>query len=63
MFNAWEIAGKMCVIMKKELFYAGTFGIAAYLGGGIYIDRKNAKNAHKTIQDTNEALTKNKVCF
>ncbi|XP_004930230.1 1-acyl-sn-glycerol-3-phosphate acyltransferase alpha [Bombyx mori] len=61
MFNAWEIAGKMCVIMKKELFYAGTFGIAAYLGGGIYIDRKNAKNAHKTIQDTNEALTKNKT--
>lgn len=61
MFHAWDHIDKMCVVMKKEFLYAGTFGIGAYLVGSVFVDRKNAKNAYKSLEATTEVLTKQKV--
>lgn len=40
-------------MMKKEIFYALPFGVAAYLCNGVFIDRKNRAAATKVI--SNEA--------
>lgn len=40
-------------MMKKEIFYALPFGIAAYLCNGVFIDRKNRAAATKVL--SNEA--------
>lgn len=52
----------MTVIAKKELLYSGTFGLAAYLSGLIFIDRRGEKgkeamnNAMKMLKEKNIKL-------
>ncbi|CAG9856602.1 unnamed protein product [Phyllotreta striolata] len=58
MFNFWRVMDKCTVIAKKELLYAGPFGLAAYLCGLIFIPRVQAERA-KAIM--NEAANKIKI--
>ncbi|KAJ2946499.1 hypothetical protein O0L34_g12548 [Tuta absoluta] len=60
-FNIWEVAGKMTVIAKKEIFYVWPFGLTAYLAGVVFIDRNNSKKAYKTLEKTSEVMVKNKT--
>ena len=39
-------------LAKKELLYAGTFGVAAWLSGLIFVDRVNRDKARQTMGDT-----------
>lgn len=51
-----------CVsLAKKELFYAGPFGIGAWMCGTIYIDRLNHESARKTMEDTADLIKHKKV--
>jgi lysophosphatidate acyltransferase len=59
MFDIWPIMDKCTVVAKKELFYAWTFGLAAWLCGLIFIDRLNSDKARTTINRAT-ALTKEK---
>ncbi|KAG5682760.1 hypothetical protein PVAND_012093 [Polypedilum vanderplanki] len=58
MFNIWHVIQSMTVIAKKELLYAGPFGIAAYLSGLIFIDRHSSKGK-ETMNQAMEVLKKN----
>ncbi|CAK1599661.1 unnamed protein product [Parnassius mnemosyne] len=61
LFNIWELADKLTVIAKKELMYAMPFGLAAYLAGTIFIDRKNTKHAYDQLKITTDVMVKEKT--
>lgn len=44
------------VLAKKELLYAGTFGIAAWLSGIIFVDRLNRDKSRETMNNTARML-------
>lgn len=41
-----------CALIKKNLQYAGPFGLAASLCGSVFIDRLNREKALSTMQNT-----------
>lgn len=59
----WEVVNNLTVVAKKEIFYVWPFGLAAYLAGVVFIDRKNRKNAFKELEATTEHMVKSKVSF
>ncbi|XP_058446773.1 1-acyl-sn-glycerol-3-phosphate acyltransferase alpha-like [Malaya genurostris] len=61
MFDFWHVMDKCTVIAKKELLYTGPFGIGAWLGGLIFIDRKNAEKAHSAMNDCTDMLKEKRV--
>lgn len=50
MFKIWP--ARCAVLIKKELMYAGPFGLAAILCGSVFIDRINTKSALDTMKAT-----------
>ena len=48
-------------LAKKELRYAGVFGVAAWLCGTIFIDRLNHEKALKTMVDTANTIKERNV--
>ncbi|XP_003704528.2 1-acyl-sn-glycerol-3-phosphate acyltransferase beta-like isoform X2 [Megachile rotundata] len=52
----WPVLERCTVISKKEIFYLGLFGLASWLWGTIFIDRKNSKEAQKGINSTAERI-------
>ncbi|XP_059141364.1 1-acyl-sn-glycerol-3-phosphate acyltransferase alpha-like [Physella acuta] len=59
LFMIWP---ENCVsLAKKELFYAGPFGIGAWMCGTIYIDRLNHQSARKTMEDTADLIKHKKL--
>lgn len=50
MFEIWP--ERCACFIKKELKYAGPFGLAAILCGTVWVDRVNTKNAVDTMKST-----------
>ncbi|XP_040468687.1 1-acyl-sn-glycerol-3-phosphate acyltransferase alpha-like isoform X1 [Falco naumanni] len=58
-----EILPDRCVpIAKKEILYMGTFGLACWLSGIIFIDRKKKEESITTLTQVAHSLHKEKVC-
>lgn len=60
--------GNCTPLAKKELLYAGPFGITCWLCGVTFIDRLNPDKAKNTINNlvdriTNENVTKKQFVF
>ncbi|NWX15907.1 PLCA acyltransferase, partial [Aegotheles bennettii] len=54
-----EILPNRCVpIAKKEILYMGTFGLACWLGGLIFIDRKKKEECITTLTEVAHSLHK-----
>lgn len=51
----------MTAVAKKELMYAMPFGLAAYLAGVVFIDRKNTKSAYSQLKVTSDVMVHQKV--
>lgn len=57
-----EILPKRCVpIAKKEILYMGTFGLACWLAGVIFIDRKKSEKSIATLTEVAHSLHKDNV--
>ncbi|NWR92800.1 PLCA acyltransferase, partial [Furnarius figulus] len=57
-----EILPRRCVpIGKKEILYMGTFGLACWLAGVIFIDRKNREGSIKTLTEVAQSLHKDNL--
>ncbi|XP_012269802.2 1-acyl-sn-glycerol-3-phosphate acyltransferase alpha-like [Athalia rosae] len=52
MFNIWGVMGKCASVAKMEVFYAWPFGLAAWLAGVVFIDRRNSSKAVTTLNAT-----------
>lgn len=59
MFSIWPNRG--CALMKKDLKYAGPFGLAAMLCGSVFIDRLNHEKALITMQNTSKTINERNV--
>lgn len=56
----WPVLERCTVIAKKAVLYLGSYGLASWLWGTIFIDRKNS-NAHNKVNSTVEIINKRKV--
>ena len=61
MYQIWPIMKKCTAIARRELFYVWPFGLAAWLAGLIFIDRRNAEKARLLINDTAKYVKEKKV--
>ena len=49
------------ILAKKELIYAGPFGLAAWLAGVIFVDRKNRIKAQEAMNYAAQVMHKDNV--
>uniref|UniRef100_A0A182PRJ4 1-acyl-sn-glycerol-3-phosphate acyltransferase n=1 Tax=Anopheles epiroticus TaxID=199890 RepID=A0A182PRJ4_9DIPT len=56
MFDFWHLMDKCTVIAKRELFFAWPFGLAAWLSGLIFIDRRHAQRAQTAMNESTKML-------
>ncbi|XP_075226806.1 1-acyl-sn-glycerol-3-phosphate acyltransferase beta-like isoform X3 [Lycorma delicatula] len=61
MFNLWEVMDRCAAIARKEIFYVWPFGLSAWLGGVVFIDRLNAKLANEKLFSISNDIFKNKI--
>jgi len=59
LFDIWPKRG--CALIKKDLKYAGPFGLAGILAGAVFIDRLNHEKALETMQKTANILHERNV--
>lgn len=59
----WLAMENCTVISKKEILYLGPFGLATWLWGTVFIDRKNVEEAQQIINATAESIRLAKVIF
>ncbi|XP_066588380.1 1-acyl-sn-glycerol-3-phosphate acyltransferase beta [Prorops nasuta] len=57
----WSVLKRGTVIAKKEILFFGTFGLAAWLWGTIFIDRSNGPEARGKMNVTSESIKKLKA--
>lgn len=50
-----------CVIAKKEVLYLGLFGLACWLWGTVFINRRNVEESRRVLNDTAESIRSEKV--
>lgn len=62
MMKCWP-NGNCTPLAKKELIYAGPFGIACWLNGVTFIDRLNHEKAKETIEELATRINKENVDF
>ncbi|NXK46795.1 PLCA acyltransferase, partial [Chauna torquata] len=59
-----EIVPSRCVaIAKKEILYTGTFGLACWLSGIIFIDRKKREESIATLTELAHSMHKENFCI
>lgn len=61
LFSIWHVMKKCAPVARKEVFYVWPFGIAAWLGGIVFIDRLNGKTANKQLAETSDIIIKKKT--
>ena len=60
MMNVWP-GGKCTTLAKKQLLYAGPFGIGNWLCGVTFIDRLNHERAKGTMESLAKRINKENV--
>lgn len=63
MFELWPVMKRCTVVAKKELLYAGPFGIAAWLCGLVFIDRLNSEASRLAINNSIKHLHEKKIIY
>ncbi|NXA09834.1 PLCA acyltransferase, partial [Sapayoa aenigma] len=57
-----EILPRRCVpIAKREIMYMGTFGLACWLAGVVFIDRKDREGSINTLAEVAQSLHKDNL--
>lgn len=52
----WPIVGRATVVAKREVLYMFPFGLACWLWGTLFIDRKNQNSAKSAINNESKAI-------
>ncbi|XP_063695528.1 1-acyl-sn-glycerol-3-phosphate acyltransferase alpha-like [Culicoides brevitarsis] len=61
MFQIWHIMKKCTVVARKELLYVFPVGLASWLCGLVFIDRKNAQKAKEKINEVGDYLKEKNI--
>ncbi|XP_031850564.1 1-acyl-sn-glycerol-3-phosphate acyltransferase alpha isoform X2 [Nomia melanderi] len=59
--DLWLMNRRCAVIAKKEILFFGSFGIAAWLWGTIFISRQKSKEAHNIMNNTAQIIKDTKT--
>ncbi|XP_043276348.1 1-acyl-sn-glycerol-3-phosphate acyltransferase alpha isoform X2 [Venturia canescens] len=57
----WPVLERCTVVSKRLVLYFGTFGLACWLWGTIFIDRSNVTEAQETINSTADTINRRKA--
>lgn len=63
MFELWPVMKRCTVVAKKELLYAGPFGLAAWLCGLVFIDRLNSEASRQAINNSIKQLRDKEIIY
>lgn len=61
MFNIWGVMDKCAAVARKEVFHVWPFGLAAWLGGVVFIDRLNSNKAHDQLNNAAKLMKTHKT--
>jgi len=61
MMHCWPPTGNCTPLAKKEIIYAGPFGLACWLSGVVFIDRLNSSKARDTIEKLAERINRENI--
>lgn len=61
MFDIWPTMNKCTAVAKREIFFAWPFGLAAWLGGLIFINRMQTERARDQLYAAAEKIKINKI--
>lgn len=59
----WPIVGRATVVAKREVLYMFPFGLASWLWGTLFIDRRNQSSAKTAINKESKAINEKQVRF
>ncbi|NXF30717.1 PLCA acyltransferase, partial [Nyctibius bracteatus] len=62
MVTAEIIPSRCLLVAKKEVLYMGTYGLACWLSGAIFIDRKKREESITTLTEVAHSLHKENLC-
>jgi hypothetical protein len=57
----WHTMGKVTVIAKRELLYAGPFGLAAWLCGLVFINKRDVTESRELMRVAMEKLKRENI--
>ncbi|GLH06328.1 1-acyl-sn-glycerol-3-phosphate acyltransferase [Gryllus bimaculatus] len=58
-FNIWDVMKRCAPVAKKEVFWVWPFGVAAWLGGVVFIDRVHPTKAHQQLARASKLMVDN----
>lgn len=61
MNKLWAALKRCTIVSKKEVLYAGPFGLGLWLGGVIFIDRLNSEKSREAINKVSTKLKRDDV--
>lgn len=61
MNKLWAALKRCTIVAKKEVLYAGPFGLGLWLGGVIFIDRLNSEKSREAINKVSTKLKKDNL--
>jgi 1-acyl-sn-glycerol-3-phosphate acyltransferase len=59
--SMWRWSHLIAAVAKKEILYAGPFGVAAWLAGVVFIDRLNSDKARGQLEHSAQLMSKKNV--
>ncbi|KAH7984472.1 hypothetical protein HPB52_021517 [Rhipicephalus sanguineus] len=63
LMHVWQEFHPCLPVMKRELLYTGPLGVACYLAGCVFIDRRNAQQSHRALNERLEDIKNGKASF
>ncbi len=52
LFRLWPLLRRCTTVAKRQLLFAGTFGMMAWLSGTTFIDRSRGRDAREALERT-----------
>ena len=57
----WHTMGKVTVIAKREILYSGPFGLAAWLCGLVFINKRDMSESRELMRVAMEKLKRENI--
>ncbi|XP_050050583.2 1-acyl-sn-glycerol-3-phosphate acyltransferase alpha-like isoform X1 [Dermacentor andersoni] len=63
LLHAWREFHPCLPVMKRELLYTGPLGVACYLAGCVFIDRRDSQQSRRALNERLDDLKNGKVSY
>ncbi|XP_075548227.1 1-acyl-sn-glycerol-3-phosphate acyltransferase alpha-like [Dermacentor variabilis] len=63
LLHVWGEFHPCLPVMKRELLYTGPLGVACYLAGCVFVDRRDSQQSHRALNERLDDVKNGKVSF